>query len=186
MNAVLLKAGHHPIGMACAALDLCIMKKWMIIGLLLGGAQAQAQDSGFGAGIMLGDPTGISLKTWLNSDRALGFGIAWGTVGHGYFHLHGDYLFHNTNLITVSKGKLPLYYGPGIRMRFWGDHDHDDHGHNHDHDNSVDLGIRFPVGLAYLFDGAPVDVFLEVVPTLDLVPSTDFDLDAAIGARYWF
>lgn len=159
------------------------MKKWITTALLLCGLQAQAQNSGFGAGIMLGDPTGISLKTWLNSDRALGFGLAWGAVGDGYFHAHGDYLFHNHTLITVSKGKLPLYYGPGIRMRFWGDDDHDDDG---DDDGSVDLGVRFPVGLAYLFDGAPVDIFIEVVPTLDLVPSTDFDLDAALGARYWF
>ena len=50
----------------------------------------------------------------------------------------------------------------------------------------MDLGVRFPVGIAYLFDGAPVDVFLEVVPTLNLIPDTDVDLDAAIGARYWF
>jgi hypothetical protein len=42
------------------------------------------------------------------------------------------------------------------------------------------------VGLAYLFDGAPVDVFLEAAPTMSLIPDTDFDFDAAIGARYWF
>ena len=159
------------------------MKKLIISSLLFCSLHAVAQDSGFGAGIMLGDPTGISLKTWLNSDRALGFGIAWGAVGDGYVHLHADYLFHNHTLITVSKGKLPLYYGPGLRVRFWGDNDHDDDG---DDDSSADLGVRFPVGLAYLFDGAPVDIFIEIVPTLDLVPSTDFDLDAAIGARYWF
>ena len=55
-----------------------------------------------------------------------------------------------------------------------------------DGNNRVDLGVRFPVGIAYLFDGAPVDIFLEVVPTLNLIPETDVDLDAALGARYWF
>jgi len=48
------------------------------------------------------------------------------------------------------------------------------------------LGLRLPVGLTYLFDGAPVDLFLEAVPSLDLLPGTSFDLDAALGARYWF
>jgi hypothetical protein len=29
-------------------------------------------------------------------------------------------------------------------------------------------------------------VFLEAVPTMSIVPSTDFDFDAAPGVRYWF
>jgi hypothetical protein len=31
-----------------------------------------------------------------------------------------------------------------------------------------------------------VDIFLEVVPILDLAPKTDFKINAAIGARYFF
>jgi len=50
----------------------------------------------------------------------------------------------------------------------------------------VGLGIRFPVGVAYLFDDAPVDLFLEVAPTLDLVPGTYLDFDAGLGVRYYF
>jgi hypothetical protein len=42
------------------------------------------------------------------------------------------------------------------------------------------------VGLSYEFDGAPLDVFLEVVPTLDLIPGTAFDLGAGLGLRYYF
>jgi hypothetical protein len=37
-----------------------------------------------------------------------------------------------------------------------------------------------------LLDRAPVEIFLEIVPGLDLIPGTDFDLDGAIGARYYF
>ena len=136
---------------------------------------------------MLGDPTGITVKYWLNGDRAIDGGIAWGTVHSGYFHLHGDYLFHNSSLIAVSKGKLPLYYGPGLRIRSWTGDEYWYHGKWHDVDGGrVDLGVRFPVGLAYLFDGAPVDVFLEVAPTLNLVPDMSFEVDGGIGVRYWF
>jgi hypothetical protein len=144
---------------------------------------AQAQRSGFGAGIMVGDPTGLAWKAWVGGDRALAGGLAWSFVDEGYFHVHADLLFHKMDLIPVGKGQLPLYFGPGLRLRAWGDEDRNDGKGN---DGRTDLGVRFPVGLAYLFDGAPVDVFLEVVPTLDLIPRTDFDLDAAIGARYWF
>ena len=168
--------------------DLCTMKKHIVLlALVASSFAANAQSSGFGLGIMLGEPTGISGKYWIGSDRALDFGLAWGVWNGTYLHLHADYLFHNMELIKVTKGKLPLYYGPGLRMRSWTGGRYWRKGEWHDYDGShVDLGIRFPVGVAYLFDGAPVDLFLEVVPTLDLVPATGLEFDAALGARYWF
>ncbi len=145
----------------------------VVISLLC--ARGSAQDSGFGLGIVIGDPTGLAAKAWTGSDRALAFALAWGGIGNdnGYFHVQGDYLFHNFSLITVSKGKLALYYGPGARLRL-------------SENSDTRLGLRFPVGLDYLFEGAPVDVFVELAPTLDLIPGTSFDLDAGIGFRYWF
>lgn len=154
---------------------------------LLIALSSRAQDHGFGAGLMLGEPTGISMKAWTASDRALGFGLAWSLAEGHYLHLHADYLFHKMDLIHVNKGKLPLYFGPGLRLRSWNNGRYWYRGHYYetDHDR-VDLSFRFPVGLAYLFDGAPVDVFLEIVPTLELAPQTDVDFDGAIGARFWF
>ena len=49
-----------------------------------------------------------------------------------------------------------------------------------------DIGIRIPIGLSYMFGDDPFDIFVEVVPILDLVPDTDFDLNAAIGFRWFF
>ena len=40
--------------------------------------------------------------------------------------------------------------------------------------------------LNYIFETSPFDVFLEVVPVLDLAPDTEFDFNAAIGARFFF
>jgi hypothetical protein len=158
-----------------------MMRRLLLSLLLLLCINAHAQRSGFGAGIMVGDPTGLAFKAWMGGDRAIAGGLAWSFVDEGYFHAHADLLFHKMDLITVGRGQLPLYFGPGLRLRTWGDGND-----RNDNDGRTDIGVRFPVGLAYLFDGAPVDVFLEVVPTLDLIPRTDFDLDAAIGARYWF
>lgn len=52
-------------------------------------------------------------------------------------------------------------------------------------DGAVDLAVRFPVGLCYRSDAAPVDVFAETVPAIGLLPATCFDLDFARGGRYW-
>ncbi len=165
------------------------MKKSIIVALLcLSSAAVTAQGSGFGLGIMLGEPTGLSAKLWSGGDKALAFGLAWGGIGRGgYFHAHADYLFHNFNLIKVSSGKLALHYGPGLRLRTWGGARYWNNGRYYESGGGhTRLGVRFPVGLTYLFDGAPVDIFLEAVPTLDLIPGTSFDVDAALGFRYYF
>lgn len=137
-------------------------------------------------GLIIGEPTGLSFKGWLTGDKAIDGALAWNLGDGGAFRIHADYLFHKYDLITVSKGALPLYFGPGVRLRFWGDEGHWHDGEWHDEDGNADLAIRFPVGLAYQFDGAPVDCFFELAPALGIVPATYFDIDFGIGGRYWF
>lgn len=144
-----------------------------------------AQDSGFGLGFILGEPTGISFKGWVAADRAIDGAVAWSLGSGNVFRVHADYLFHSYP-IQVNKGSLPLYYGPGLRMRIWDNNEHWHHGEWHHEDGNVDLGVRFPVGLAYQFADAPLDVFLEIAPVIGLVPSTYFDVDGGLGLRYWF
>ena len=84
---------------------------------------------------------------------------------------HANYLSHNFELFPVRKGKLPLYYGIGGRVNLGYD---------------TRLSAPIPVGLNYLFHNAPLDIFWEIVPMLDLIPATEFNLDAAVGMRFWF
>ena len=130
-----------------------------------------AQSKNIGLGLIIGEPTGISFKYCTGSTTAFDAALAWSFVDEGAFHIHADYIFHNFTLITVPEGKLPFYYGIGARLKT-------------SHDSR--LGVRVPLGLAYLFQNAPVDIFLEIVPILDLTPKTDFSINAAIGARYFF
>jgi hypothetical protein len=132
---------------------------------------ANAQSKGIGLGLIVGEPTGISFKYWTGSTTAFDAALAWSFIDEGAFHIHGDYIFHNMRLISVPEGTLPFYYGIGARLKT-------------SHDSR--LGVRVPLGLAYLFNSAPVDIFLEIVPILDLTPKTDFSINAAIGARYFF
>jgi len=48
------------------------------------------------------------------------------------------------------------------------------------------VGVRIPVGINYIFAKAPLDIFLEIVPMLELVPRTEFNLNGGIGIRYFF
>jgi hypothetical protein len=134
---------------------------------------ASAAGGRFGIGVMAGEPTGLSAKLHLNKVNALDFGVAWSFSGSGHFHLHADYIFHKFGVINVDSGQMPLYFGVGARILFR-------------EDNSDEIGIRVPIGVAYIFEETPIDLFAEIVPILDLNPDTDLNLNAAIGARFFF
>ena len=137
--------------------------------LLEGISVAEGKD--FGLGIIVGEPTGISLKSWMRESTALDGAIGWSTRHRDFLYVHGDYLVHNFAWLEVETGKLPFYYGVGGRIKL--------------RDDDSTVGVRIPVGLAYLFAKVPLDVFFELVPSLDLVPDTAFRLDGAIGIRYF-
>jgi len=131
-----------------------------------------AQDRGFGLGIILGEPTGLSFKKWRSDTTAIGGAVAWSFGKKNELHLHGDYLVHNFDVFRSEKEKFAPYYGIGGRIKIIKDESR--------------LGVRIPLGINYIFEKAPLDIFLEFVPLLDLVPSTDFEVNGAIGIRYFF
>jgi hypothetical protein len=156
-----------------------VMKKNLILTVCLlmfatfGNAIAGSNSSGFGLGIMLGEPSGISGKLWSGEKNAFDFGLAWSTGKNSGAAMHADYIWHKMDMINVDEGALPFYYGIGVRYR--------------SRDNSDDnIGVRVPLGLDYLFAQSAFDVFFEIVPILDLSPDTDFDINVAIGGRYFF
>ena len=136
-----------------------------------------AQDRGVGVGLTVGEPTGLSLKGWLTERAALAGAAAWSFDSNTSFHLHCDYLIHEYGFLDVGSGRLPVYYGIGARVKF------DDHRHRR---RRTRTGVRIPVGLNYHFERAPVDLFLEVAPTVDVAPKTGFGLNGAIGTRLFF
>jgi len=127
-----------------------------------------------GAGIIIGEPTGGSVKYWLNDTLALDGAVGWSLHDHSDLYVHSDVLWHDFYLIPVPQGRLPLYFGVGGLARFRDNH----------YDNEV--GVRVPVGLSYMFDNAPVDIFVEVAPAVDVAPDIRTELTGGIGIRYWF
>lgn len=149
------------------------MKKSVVILILAAAllpAAAPAQERGFGAGVIIGEPTGLSFKKWIGKDTAVDGAAAW-SFSNGSFHVHADYLVHNFSLFEVKRGQLGLYYGLGGRVNT---------------EAELRIGFRVPVGLSYLVEGAPIDIFFEVAPLFDLAPSTKLGLSGGIGLRYYF
>ena len=153
--------------------------KIAIVVLLLAAALANARThDDFGIGFMVGEPTGLSLKYWIDEESAIDGAAAWSYSENDSFQLHGDYLIHNYELLEADE--LPLYWGIGARLKF---KDSDGRGRN---ENYAIFGIRVPFGITYLFEDEPLDLFFEVVPVLDLSPDLDVDINAAVGLRFYF
>jgi hypothetical protein len=141
----------------------------------------------FGLGLELGAPFGLTGKYFLSSDRALDFGIGdiYGYSNHYGLHLYGDYLWHPVSLAATEDFELPLFFGVG--GRFWSFEDRSTTPFN----SASAFGIRVPVGVSFDLNNLPLDFFVQVVPVLDFYsnyrPHTVYlDVDASIGARYWF
>lgn len=144
---------------------------------------------GVGVGFVLGNPSGLSAKLPAGGVNALQFVLAydqgrgWGNRGwdnadcgpnndcDGRLYFGGDYVWYNHNVIPVSQGRLPFYYGPGA----WASVS-DDTG----------FGIRFALGLEYQFATAPFDVFLEIAPGVRVIPNTQGYVSSGLGGRFFF
>jgi hypothetical protein len=149
------------------------MRKTLLTLLILLSITAAANAQGkLGLGIMLGEPSGISGKLFLSKSTAIdgGIGISFAD-DYQSPQIHADYLQH----ISLSSANLPLYYGIGAKLKF---------GNTDNPETRV--GIRIPVGISWMPALVPLDIFLEVVPLLDLSPSARFKLNGAIGIRYYF
>jgi len=150
------------------------MKKLIVIllfGIFVLPACLAAQDRGFGLGIILGEPTGVSFKNWVGKREAIDVAVAWSFEGEGAIHIHADYLFHNFRLFHIEKGDLVFYYGIGARVKTV---------------HKTQVGVRIPLGLSYLFEKDPVEIFFELGPIMNLTPKTLFRMTTGIGVRYYF
>ncbi|MBI4125852.1 MAG: hypothetical protein HY465_00005 [Deltaproteobacteria bacterium] len=159
---------------------------WVIVGVvtvLTTAAEArEASPHGpkgkrFGAGIVLGEPTGLTGKGYVTEHFAVDGIASWSFVDEA-LTLVGDVTYDffdipvDTDVIT-----LPFYAGAGGKLGF-------DRGGRNDGDTIV--GVRVPVGVAVQWVKYPIEVYLEVAPGIELAPSTEVDITGGLGARFYF
>lgn len=123
----------------------------------------------FEAGVILGEPTGLSGKWWFDNRSAVDVAAAWSFGDEGRFEVHADYLFHY--LYPDIPGELPLYFGLGPVLYIRDD---------------VVFGARLPIGVSYLFENAPLSAFAEIAPLVQFLTNTEFGVSGGAGLRFAF
>jgi hypothetical protein len=133
-----------------------------------------------GVGIILGEPTGVAAKLYLEDDQAIQAAVGSAFIGGG-LQLHADYVFHPYILQTRPSFVLPVYVGPGVRLI--------DYTNGRD-DSSIAIGARVVGGLLFDFQDVPLDAFFEVAGVLEYEfkdgEGAAIKLNAGAGVRYYF
>lgn len=133
---------------------------------------ALAQNSGFGAGLKFGQPTGLTAKYWLGGNNALSGSLGYSLLADGNFYLSVDYLYHSFGLVKSTE-EFPVFYGFGARFIA-------------KESDGGSFGIRGVGGISWHSKQYPLEVFVEFAPVFRLLPTAGLDLDAALGGRYYF
>lgn len=138
-----------------------------------------------GLGIVIGGPTGISLKSQPRGATAIDGAVA---LSGDRLTLQSQYIKHHSRLV---------YYGLGARLKLNLEQDKneytsysslsakgDDNGDDNDSLGLGDVYGRAPLGIRAFFD--QIEVFGEGALLMQFIPSTRFSVDIAIGARVYF
>jgi hypothetical protein len=154
-----------------------------LLGCLFSVSPAFARAGGggkIGLGIAIGDPTGFTAKFILSQSTAFDLFIGEDfDNGNDDLQIHFDWLFSPAVLGQGPGFTVPLYFGVGGVVEI------DDN----DFDNDIDLGLRAPLGVAFLFQKTPLELFIELGLELIIIDNddnNDFDIDAVVGLRYYF
>lgn len=154
------------------------MKKYILLITLiflpgiLALSAAGLEDKSIGLGFVIGEPTGISFKKWTGRLKAIDGLVAWSFEKESRFVVHFGLLKHNFDEFEIKQGKMPFYYGGGVRLKVM--------------ENDSRIGARAVVGMGYIFKTEPLEIFLEFGPVLDIIPSIEVDVTAGLGIRYYF
>jgi hypothetical protein len=143
------------------------------------GDPAHPTDKGtFGIGLVLGEPTGITAKLYLDDDTAIQGAVGINFYGSGV-QANAEYLWHPWIVQDRDLLVMPIYLGPGLRAVDYGGRGVDSH---------FAMGLRAVVGLLFDFKEQPLDAFVELggVVEYDFTNGWGPGLNIGAGVRYYF
>ncbi len=139
---------------------------------LLLSMNAFPQKGEFGMGVILGNPTALSVKWWTGKVTAIDASLGYHFGNMNHLHVNTDLLAH---LWSFDKegDLIRIYFGAGAGMGFISD---------------LSISVRAPFGAGLYLHDIPLELFAEIVPLLQLIGPGDtrFLMDGYIGARWYF
>lgn len=154
------------------------MKKYglFIIAILLLGSTAGAQDYKTSLGLRAGYPYGVSVKHFLNQTNAVE-----GIVASSWGDLVITGLYENEHWTGQYPG-LNWYWGFGAHIGFWSNN-----RYITDLNVGAVLGADFVLGLEYTFDDIPLNLALDIMPSVNLIGYTGWGgIHGGLSVRYVF
>lgn len=148
----------------------------VILLLLLGCSITQASDEKgrLGVGMVLGAPTGLSLKYW--QSQRIAYQGSLGAMVKGGLMIGVDYLIHEK---ALRNPLMPFYYGGGV---FLGDAGFGGPDYSR---GSFALGVRGAFGVDYLVPASPFDIAVEIGPALLLTPVVGMGFELSVAFRFY-
>lgn len=138
----------------------------------------------FGFGIILGDPTGLTGKFWLDRENAVALSI--GNSYFGSFRITGDYLW---NFNAFKSRVFSLYAGPGLVLGIGesGGWIYEKRGKDYwvRKDDDLGIGVRGIFGLNVIPKNTPLEFFVELGVLVGVVPNFGSSGEGAIGIRFY-
>lgn len=158
------------------------MIKWLLTIAVTFFVSGVAYSSGgnFGLGLVIGAPTGISGSLKKSGTNSYTGALAFDLRDDEEIHFHLNYLTHSRRSLALESALFGWYWGIGARLRSF------DYDNRFRDDDELRLGPRLSVGVDYEFRQNPLEIFLDLALSMDIIPSTDADLDLGLGLRYYF
>ncbi len=155
--------GLIPVALFCALLGT-------LVGVLTTSpsyAQRTAPPGRIGLGAQVGQPTGITVKYYLNRDIAVDALAAWGFDRSVFSTLHASYEY------IIPDSPLGFFLGPGLHAG----------RRSINGSPSARFGLSALAGLNYFTQR--FEIFLQARPNFELIPDSRVRIGGAAGMRYY-
>lgn len=137
----------------------------------------------FGIGVGFSGATGLSM--YMETNRANFVQATVGVAPYDSFAISGDYAFGYHNAIS-SEPSITPFWGIGAVLYHDGRDYWDRFSPDEDRTETDYVGARVPLGINFVMPKAPIQVAVELAPTMILTPDTYSYLQVGASVRYLF
>ena len=155
------------------------MKKLILVIIAVIGISSfvNAQDYRTSLGLRAGFPYGVTIKHFLNQKNAVE-----GVLASSWGGFVATVLYENEHWTGRYPG-LNWFWGFGAHIGFW------DESSRYINDPNVGsvIGADFILGLEYTFDEIPLNLSLDIMPSVNLIGVTNYNgIGGGLSVRYVF